>query len=550
MSRARTLDSGPREPVNLRCMPRARNTRPNPGEGARLKRLRSVLGLSQRELAAEFRVTHGAVAAWESGKQAPPGPVVKLLDLYEEEIGIGADDGGIVRLKTSMLSRGAALSRAAATAFTQSMAAWLERMLAADEHRNAISERAHAAIARNLVATLGDLKGLALKVGQTIGYLDYDLPEAARAAFSTLQIASRPMSPVNVAHVFLEEFGEPPRRLFAEWSPQPFAAASIGQVHRARLASGEEVAVKVQYPAIVDAIDSDLRSAAIFDRLGGLLFRGQEPGSFLAEMRERFLEECDYRIEAENQEEFRRRWAGRPGIRIPTVHHEFTRRRVLVTSLEAGENLDGYLRHASPEARARAGLALWQFCFESFYRHGCFHADPHAGNFLFANDALVVLDFGCVKRFPPAHVALWRETMRAAMARDGATIRDLMIGSRSVPDPARYDFEYDIRTLYTFYQPWLRDAPFQFTREFAEATWRMAVVDNPNKFRVNTPKDWFLANRTQFGLYSMLGRLEACANYHRPMLDLLYEPGEPRPASFAESELALLRRAPDRALTA
>ena len=121
------------------------------------------------------------------------------------------------------------------------------------------------------------------------------------------------MSPAAVAQVFLEEFGEPPRKLFAEWSPTPFAAASIGQVHRARLASGEEVAVKVQYPEVVAAIDADLRSAAIFDRLSSLLFRGQERGAFMAELRERFTEECDYRIEAANQEEFRRRWAGRAG---------------------------------------------------------------------------------------------------------------------------------------------------------------------------------------------------------------------------------------------
>jgi transcriptional regulator with XRE-family HTH domain len=231
-------------------MPRTRRKSLRQAEAARLRRLRTTLGLTQRELATEFNVAHGAIGAWESGKQTLPGPVIKLLDLYEQEIGIGEDDGGIVRLKTSMLARSAALSSTAAKASVQVAAMWLERMLANDEHRNAITARTHAAIARNIVSTLGDLKGVAMKVGQTLGYLDHALPESTRAEFATLQITSRPMSPAVVAQVFLEEFGETPRQLFAEWSPVPFAAASIGQVHRARLKSGEEVAVKVQYPAV------------------------------------------------------------------------------------------------------------------------------------------------------------------------------------------------------------------------------------------------------------------------------------------------------------
>ena len=150
-------------------MPRVRNKSQKGVEATRLKRLRTTLGLTQRELATEFKVAHGAIASWESGNQTLPGPVIKLLDLYEEELGIGTDDGGIVRLKTSMLARNAALSRTAAAAFTQSMAAWLERMLASDENRNAITARTHTAIARGIVNSLGDLKGLAMKVGQMLG---------------------------------------------------------------------------------------------------------------------------------------------------------------------------------------------------------------------------------------------------------------------------------------------------------------------------------------------------------------------------------------------
>src|SRR4029077_13949540 len=110
-------------------MPRARRKQQRQNEASRLRRLRTTLGLTQRELAAEFQVAHGAISAWESGKQTLPGPVLKLLDLYEEEIGIGKDDHGFLRLKSSMIARNAALSRMAATAFTQGAALWLERMV-------------------------------------------------------------------------------------------------------------------------------------------------------------------------------------------------------------------------------------------------------------------------------------------------------------------------------------------------------------------------------------------------------------------------------------
>jgi predicted unusual protein kinase regulating ubiquinone biosynthesis (AarF/ABC1/UbiB family)/DNA-binding XRE family transcriptional regulator len=523
-------------------MPRVRSKQQKSSEAARLRRLRSTLGLTQRELAVEFKVAHGAIASWESGKQTLPGPVIKLLELYEEELGIGLDDHGIVRLKTSMLARNAALSRSTAAAVTQAIGGWLERMLAGDERRNAITTRTHAAIARGVVESLGDLKGLAMKVGQMLGYIDYALPPGAREEFSSLQLSSRAMSPAAIAQVFLEEFGEPPRKLFAEWSPTPFAAASIGQVHRARLVSGELVAVKVQYPNIVEAIEADLRSAAIFDRLSSLLFRGQERGAFVAEIRERFTEECDYRLEAANQEEFRRLWAGRPGIRIPKVFHDLSRRRVLVTSLEPGENLKSFLTHATQEQRDRTGLTLWQFCFESMFRHGVFHCDPHAGNFLLDDGGLVVLDFGCVKRFPQDDLRTWRDAMRATLERDTAALRKRLVDARTVPATAHYDFDYDVWMIYNFYEPWLRDAPFRFTREFAQRAWQTSVVDSPNKFRINTPRNWFMANRTQFGLYSLLGSLEATANYRECILDLLYSPGEERPAPFTEAEIALLRR--------
>jgi predicted unusual protein kinase regulating ubiquinone biosynthesis (AarF/ABC1/UbiB family)/DNA-binding transcriptional regulator YiaG len=525
---------------SLHPVPRSRPKRQRQHEASRLRRLRTTLGLTQRELAEEFHVAHGAISGWESGKQTLPGPILKLLELYEEELGIGANDNALVRLKTSMLARNVALSSAATAAILQCTAMWLQGMLSSDERRNAITARAHSAIARNIVATLGELKGVAMKLGQTLSYMGYALPEGMRAELATLQAASRPMSPAAISEIFLQEFGEPPRQLFSEWSSTPFAAASIGQVHRARLKSGEEVAVKVQYPAVADAMEADLRSAAVIDRLCGLLFRGQDRGSFLAEVRERFSEECDYFREAANQEEFRKLWAGKPGVRIPRVHHAFTRKRVLVSELVHGQTLECFASHASQSERNQAGATLWQFSYESMLRHGIFHADPHPGNFLFADGDVIVLDFGCVKRFPAELILSWRQILRAALERRRGDVYALLARSGIAPDMSRYDFDYHANAMLKFYVPWLRDERFRFTPQFAEDVWRAAVPDNPNKFRSNVPRDWFFADRLQFGLYMLLARLQVEAEFRQRILDLLYESNEPRPEEFSALEMSML----------
>lgn len=490
----------------------------------RLRRLRGMLGLTQRELAREFKVAHGAIAAWETGKNAPPGPVLKLLELYEEELGLpGAGaSSGLLRIETSRGGRSLALARCGASALAQLGLLPLLQLLGPDEQRGALGARTHAAVGRHLAQTLGELKGVAMKMGQLLGHADFGLPADTQAELRTLLLSSRPLSPARVAQTFLEELGVTPRQLFAEWSPTPFAAASIGQVHRARLRSGEEVAVKVQYPAISDAIRADLASAALLEQLSSLLFRGQEPGAFLAEVRERFAEECDYRLEAERQDRFRRWWLGRPGVIVPRIFPELCTRRILVSELQGGESFDAFLDHATQVERDRAGGLIAQFSFESIFRHGAFNADPHPGNYLFAHGDVVFLDFGCVKEFAPELVTRWKGLMRSTLAGDVRQAQQLWIDIGMVPWPERYDFRYHQHMMQTLYEPWLQ-VPFRFTPEFVSRLWQVMMVDNPNRFCTNNPKDWVFVNRLQWGLYAVLARLEASADFRGPILALLQE---------------------------
>jgi predicted unusual protein kinase regulating ubiquinone biosynthesis (AarF/ABC1/UbiB family) len=378
-----------------------------------------------------------------------------------------------------------------------------------------------------------------MKVGQMLSYVDMALPAEARQALEALQASTRPMAPSVVADVVCAELGQPPRRLFREWSPVPFAAASIGQVHRARLPSGQEVAVKIQYPGIVEALRADLRNVHMVERALAFVFRGQEPGAFVGELRDRLMEECDYVNEAANQEEMRRLWAGRDGVHVPRVFTELCARRVLVTQLAPGDRFQAFLARASQSEKDRAGELIFRFAFESIFRHGLFNGDPHPGNYLLGPGGDVTfLDFGCVKRFSARVIDQWRSLVRLTLERDFAGVNRTGIEIGLVPDPATFDFDYYQGTLRLLFEPWLIDRPFHFTPAFVEKTWRAIMIENPNRFRANVPKDWVLTSRVQWGLYAVLAQLGASANWRRLILDLVYADGEPRPAPYADSELA------------
>lgn len=516
---------------------------------ARLRRVRECLGLSQRDMAAELDVAHGAVGLWESGARPLPGPLLRLLSLYEQDLGLSRELPGsgpdlLTALPASRASRNAKLSRTVVGVAARATVLALGRMFVDRERARVLSAGAHAAIAARIAETLGEMKGLAMKLGQSASYLDFAIPEEARAALASLCSRSRPMAPSVVAEIFVQELGASPRRLFAEWSPEPFAAASIGQVHRARLKSGELVAVKVQYPRIVEAIDADLKNSLLAERASALIFRGVEPGVFSGELRDRFLEECDYRHEAANQQELRRLWAGRNGVLIPRVFEDLTTTRILVTELASGEDFETFAGRASQGEKDRAGDIMFRFAYESIFRHGLFNADPNPGNYLFHERGVTFLDFGCVKRFPADHITRWRAMLRAILERGFSRAAELLVESGYIPNPEGFDFAFHHRLSLHLHQPLLAEGPFTFTQEFIERTWKMSWPENRNRFRMTTPKQWVFTYRLNWGLYAVLAKLGARGDWRSPILDLLYGDGEARPSPYSDSELALLAGLP------
>ena len=187
----------------------------------------------------------------------------------------------------------------------------------AGEHREALRNDLALQTAEDVAVTLGTMKGVLMKLGQMASYVDDGLSPAARRTLSRLQDSVPPMSPELAAQVITEELGQPPERVFATWDPEPIAAASIGQVHRAITLDGRAVAVKVQYPGIAETIEADLGNVALLRRMLKITAPRQDVDALLAELRERVTEELDYRREARNQQMFARYYAGPPHHRCP-----------------------------------------------------------------------------------------------------------------------------------------------------------------------------------------------------------------------------------------
>lgn len=384
----------------------------------------------------------------------------------------------------------------------------------------------HVRNAERYADVLSRSKGVLMKVGQIVSFVDITAAvdrtygEAYQAALASLQSDAEPMDPVLVAAVIESELGQAPEELFAEFSSTPIAAASIGQVHVARLYDGTEVAVKVQYPGVADAIGDDLANTELlftFVKIAkGMIpqFRNFDVRAMADEISERITEELDYAAEAANQIEFAEYYRGHPFVRVPEVFSELSSDRVLTMEMVHGRrwNETGDVDQA---LRDRWGDVVFRFFFGSIARFGMFNADPHPGNYLFHDDGTVTfLDFGCVKRLSPdAQRCLWDQPS-ATLANDADRLLRVFIehGFARADDPPPAD-----KLLAWFRQnfaPLHLPQPFTFTPEFvAELLGHMASMDKDVRRHSNVPKEFVFTNRLFVGLYSVLAGLRATTDW-------------------------------------
>lgn len=367
-----------------------------------------------------------------------------------------------------------------------------------------------------LVQRLGTMKGVAMKAGQILSYTDESLPEEARRILATLQTHSAHVPFDRLRSVVLDELGTKGQELLSTMHRKPVAAASIGQVHRATLPSGHEVAVKIQYPGIDTALSSDFLAAAGGAAFARLLAPAGNIGDFIAEARERILAECDYVQELAWQQRFRRLFARHRVLRVPKVYPGYSSRRVLTSAWQDGRRFDTWLAgRPSQEERNRVGTALYEFYVGAFLRHGVFNADPHPGNYLFRGDGkLVILDYGCVREFSRERVLAF-QALRDAVQRDDQGMVCAALSALGAKDPGSGERYAAVRILLrSFFGPTLVDR-VQRVLPTSQTGLGQLVADKRTIANLNLPGELLFLFRIRFGLHSLLARIGAEANWYQ-----------------------------------
>ncbi len=383
-----------------------------------------------------------------------------------------------------------------------------------------------------MLKTLGEMKGLPLKFGQMASYIDGLAPPGYEDKFQDvlkkLQAKAPPLSREAARRVVTEELG-PPEEVFAEWEEDPFAAASIGQVHRATTHEGDRVAVKVQYPGIDKAIANDLKSISLLETMVAPLARKYHSKEAIDEIASVFLAELDYRLEADNADRFRRMHEGDDDIVVPRVFHRLSTRRVLTTELLGGEDYTAFQTHASQEERDAASATIWRFMFRSLFKYGVLYADPHPGNYRFLGGASVAfLDYGCVKVLSPELVEGVKRYVTAAMDERWDDFE------RACVDVLGYDpTDTEVYAMYIEYTKLLLrplttdDDAYEHTREDAREAVAFLVRGAKRVMKkegealptlpkpIHPPSEGVFMNRLQWGLASVMAGLGGRGNWRR-----------------------------------
>ncbi len=340
------------------------------------------------------------------------------------------------------------------------------RLFADPEKQEERLSKSYKKMADEIVTTLGELKGAVMKVGQIASQTQDFLPKEFASALQKLQKEAPPVDIEVIRTQILQELGAYPEALFETFDPVPYAAASIGQVHRATTKDGRQVIVKVQYPGVDVSCDADLKQLRLALKLGGLLKIPKESvDQLFEEVRQRLHEELDYQNEARNLDAFREFHRQDEKVLIPAALPELSTRRVLTLELLEGDHIS----QVTPERYSKAiindiGHRIFTTMADQLFKFQCIHGDPHAGNFAFRPDGtLIMYDFGCVKKLKPEVLVAYKAALIAGIGEDYRALDRYLVdlGVR-VEDKPAIDEAYYAMWRDIFIRPFLDDTPYDF----------------------------------------------------------------------------------------
>jgi predicted unusual protein kinase regulating ubiquinone biosynthesis (AarF/ABC1/UbiB family) len=316
------------------------------------------------------------------------------------------------------------------------------------------------------------------------------------------------------------ELGAPPEELFAEFEPEAFAAASLGQVHRARLKSGEAVVVKIQYPGVEDTVDQDLKNVrallATMERIGRDVMKQKIDATEVArELEDRLREELDYVNEARNLTRFRALFADDPEVEIPEPFPQFSSRRVLTMRALDGYPLNDILAPGvDQELKDWVAVKYFQILWRQVFEFGVLHTDPHPGNYLVTHHPhLCMLDLGSVRKFDEPIRRAYLDLAAAVLADDGPAMSDAFVRLGFLDpddDPAPM-----IRVMHIVFEPVLTDADYD-PRQYHSVDRAMEVAQIGFEHRMfKSPGHRVFLLRALVGLEAYVQQLGTVTNWHR-----------------------------------
>jgi predicted unusual protein kinase regulating ubiquinone biosynthesis (AarF/ABC1/UbiB family) len=436
------------------------------------------------------------------------------------------------KIPTSRVRRTATVATLAASEAMKQFGTRAANVTRSEEASEEAMARRQLETAKQIVAALGTMKGAAMKLGQVMSFLDVGLvPEQHREEFqhelAKLRDAAPTVSFKQMRRVIEEDLEAPIDELFSSFDEEPIAAASIGQVYRAKLEDGRDVAVKVQYPAVSSAVRADLQNLDMILRLLKRMTPGLDVGAIAEEIRERIVEELDYELEAQNQRALARIFAGHPFIVVPNVIGSLSRERVMVSEFVEGVGFEK-LKGRPQAERDRIGEIVFRFFLGCLYRHRQFSGDPHPGNFLLLGDGRIAfLDFGLFKRLDAGPVELELAAQRAVVERDAAGLHALLADSGFLPDPERVDPEHllafvaDAIWWYTTADEVVELSPEIATQVMIESSDPRSSHFREMRHQSMRPEHLF-GRRMEMLTLAVLSQLHARANWHRIAREWMY----------------------------
>lgn len=438
--------------------------------------------------------------------------------------------GGLVAVQGGRIAGGRALDR-----------------VRSDEGRERAQAARTADVVEQIVVQLGRMKGAAMKIGQVISTVEFpgmeaEAGERIQRRLAELRDAAPTVAWSRMEKLMVAEWGAPVSAVLADIEPEAMAAASIGQVHRATTRDGVEVAVKIQYPGIAEAVEADLRNLRVLLPLLGRLAPALDTKALGDELRERISEELDYELESANQRRVRRWWRDHPHVLVPRVDTALSTRRVLVSERHEGLRFDD-LKRADDARRDRVAEIVHRFYWATAADHGLVLGDPHPGNWQSLDDGRVVMfDFGMVRALPggpDGYVRREGALLQAIVGQDPDALFDVMRDLGYLGDGSAFT---DRRALLLAHMTIasasvIEDQPFRLgpdvQREMTEALLALGPQWRQMLRAFSLPREAILLRRMADLLYAGCSQLRAAADWWALARELQLD-GQPRTALARE----------------